>query len=241
MTQLLRLFIHGGSHGAWCWADVIDLLAKAAPVDECNLAFDLPGCGADQTPRAQVTLQRQIDAVLSHLDANQTAKVELVGHSIAGWLLPEIFGRRPAQVISVKYIAAVAVPAGSAGIDAIPESRRARYLQQAATSVDFTIGLDFDAAWQRFFNHLDEQQARAAYAKLTPQPLQPYLDPVSYGPEVITCAKSYLLLTEDRTFIPAQAGAFAEIVSVTPVIAPGDHCVMLSNPQLVADFVRGNL
>lgn len=238
MTTLLRIFIHGGSHGAWCWAEVMDLLAHTATDAELNIAFDMPGCGQDLTPRSEVTLQAQIDAVLSHLDAQPSAKVELIGHSIAGWLLPEIVARRPKQVVRVSYIAAVAVAAGSAGIEAIPESRRGTYLDQAQQSADFTISLDFAAAWQRFFNHLDENQARAAYAKLTPQPLRPYLDPVRHGPEAISCQKAYLLLSDDRTFTPDQAGSFADLVGVAPVIAPGDHCVMLSNPQVVADFVR---
>jgi pimeloyl-ACP methyl ester carboxylesterase len=234
----MRLFIHGGSHGAWCWQPVIDVLEQDRSDGTRNVAFDLPGCGADPTPRDQVNLQAQVDRVLAVMDRTADTEVALVGHSIAGWLLAEVAARRPARVTRVHYIAAVVLEPGQRGIDVIPESRRGGYFEMARDSEDFSIFVSFADARRRFFNHLDVDRARAAYDRLTRQPFGPYLDPVSRGPADLDCPISYLALEDDRTFTLAQAGEFARRLDVEPVVAPGDHCVMLSDPAVVADFVR---
>lgn len=216
---------------------MIDLLDADPRDHRRNIAFDLPGCGDDGAPKDQVDLQAQIDRVLEVIDANPDGDVELVGHSIAGWLLPEAAVRRRDRVTKVSYIAAVAPEPGERGIELIPESRRGSYFDIAEDSGDYSIFVSFEDAWHRFFNHQDAAQARRAYDRLTRQPFQPYLDPATYGPRDLDCDKAYLILDEDRTFTVDQAQEFARRVGVEPMVASGDHCVMLSDPQVVVGFL----
>jgi len=155
------LLIHGGSHGAWCWRKTQEALSA---LDQPSHAFDLPGAGADQTARANVNFQSYVDAAIYQIDHLPAGTVRVVGHSIAGMLLPTIAAARPHRVAEIVYVAAVALPTGMRCIDAIPESRRAGYFVAADAASDGTLTPHFQDAWNRFFPSLDEQQARAAFA-----------------------------------------------------------------------------
>lgn len=232
MAAETTLLIHGGCHGAWCWDDVVGGLA------ECGIearAFDLPGCGNDQTLRATVDLDDQIAAVVSQVDAARDGPIRLVGHSIGGWLLPPVANARPERIVEIVFLAAPALTRDECGIDVTPADRREGYYDVAAASPDNSLTITFENACDRFYNHLSEQAAREAYARLTPQPFQPYLDPVPVGIEDVSLARRYLAAADDRTFPLDVASGFAASAGVTLELLPGDHCLMLSAPAVVVD------
>ena len=224
------LLVHGGCHGAWCWDEVLRGLRGAGVTAS---AFDLPGCGADHTPRAGITLDDTVTALLARIDALPAGPVRVVGHSIAGWLLPYAAARRD-RVVEMVFVAAVTLARGERGIDMIPADRRPGYFDMAAASPDNSLMPPFEDLWQRFFPHLDGAAAREAYARLTPQAFGPYLGRATVGIEEVATPRRYLAPTEDLNFPPDVTGGFAAKAGVVPEPVEGDHCVMLTNPaQLV--------
>lgn len=227
------LLIHGGGHGGWCWSVVQRYLNGAGIFSS---APDLPGAGSDLTPRTSVTLDSYIQAVIAEIDAIND-DVVLVGHSIAGLTLPAVAAARPDRVRHVMFIAALVTPVGERGIDSIPEDRRASYFEMADAAVDRSFVPNFEAAWERFFPSLGREQAIAAYRKLTPQPLAPYLDPNPVDPAALGVERSYWLLEDDRTFPPGRAADFAARVGLEPILRRGDHCWMLTDPHACANAI----
>lgn len=224
------LLAHGGCHGAWCWEETRRGLQAAGVAAS---AFDLPGCGDDHTPRAALTLEDTVAALLTRIDSLPAGPVRVVGHSIAGWLLPHAAARRD-QVVEMVFVAAVTLARGERGIDQIPADRRPGYHDMAAASPDNSLMPPFEDLWQRFFPHLPEARARAVYARLTPQAFGPYLSPTSVGIEDVTTPRRYLAATDDLNFPPEQTRQFAAKAGVEPEWVEGDHCLMLTNPtQLV--------
>ena len=211
------LLVHGGGHGAWCWADVQRYLAGA---NIASSAFDLPGAGADSTPRAGIDLTDYIDATVAQIDAIDD-DVILVGHSIAGLTLPGAIAAREDRITHALFIAALVCDVGEAGIESIPADRRPSYYEMAQASGDDTFQPSFAAAWDRFFPSLEEESARAAYASLTPQPLGPYLQPNPVAMAELRTPRSYLLLESDRTFPIVLARSFAAKAGVEPIIRAG--------------------
>lgn len=227
------LLVHGGGHGAWCWADVQRYLAGA---NIASSAFDLPGAGADSTPRAGIDLTDYIDATVAQIDAIDD-DVILVGHSIAGLTLPGAIAAREDRITHALFIAALVCDVGEAGIESIPADRRPSYYEMAQASGDDTFQPSFAAAWDRFFPSLEEESARAAYASLTPQPLGPYLQPNPVAMAELRTPRSYLLLESDRTFPIVLARSFAAKAGVEPIIRAGDHCWMLTDPHECANAI----
>ena len=230
MTNETTLLIHGGCHGAWCWDAVVAGLGERGIR---AVAFDLPGCGADLTPRGGVTLASQVAVVVAQIDALENDAIRLVGHSIGGWLLAPSAAARPDRVGQLVFLAGAILNRGERGIDITPKERQQGYYDMAADSDDNTLMVSFDAAWDRFFNHLDEESAHEAYAKLTPQPFQPYLDPATVGIEDVDLPRRYIAPDDDRTYPADVTEVFAEKAGVKREILPGDHCVMLSAPEAV--------
>lgn len=235
MTDLL--LVHGGSHGAWCWERLIAALAE---LGHRGHALDLPGAGDDPTPRREVTIARCLSAVDQFVERRALGDFALVGHSIAGRLLPGIAARHPGRVREVVFLAAVVLDRGERTIDLIPEDRRPSYFTMAAATDDDTLRVAYEEARRRFFNDLPEEDARACFARLTPQPLGVYLEPAELSAREIAAAKRYVLGLRDVTFPPPLARRLAAKLGVSPEEIDAGHDAMLSRPDELARLLASS-
>ncbi|MFY9232000.1 MAG: alpha/beta hydrolase [Candidatus Nanopelagicales bacterium] len=229
------VLVHGGSHGAWCWDDV---RASPALADVPSVALDLPGCGADGSARADLRLDDSVASITRLIDTVPAGEVTLVGHSIGGMVLPAVAAARADRVRAVVFVAAVVLSKGERGIDAIPEDRRPSYYAMAKASGDNSLLPDFANAYARFFPSLSPERAQQVYDRLTPQPFGPYLQPATVGAESLVGDVSYILMENDRTFPEESAMTFAAKARGELIRLPGDHCVMLTDPHLLAVTIR---
>lgn len=160
-----------------------------------------------------------------------------MGHSIAGLSVAAAAVARPERVRGVLLIAALVVDRGARGIDSIPEDRRPGYFEMAKASPDNTLLPDFESAWRRFFPSLEESRAVEFYARLTPQPLQVYLDPNPVSWHELDVPIAYVVLEQDVTFPVSLANEFAQRAHAQVWIRSGDHCWMLTDPAACADAI----
>lgn len=103
------LLLHGGGHGGWCW-DAVRVHLADVGVD--SSAPDLPGAGADSTPRANIVLDDYIAAAIQHVDRIDD-DVTIVAHSIAGMTAPAVAVARPEKVSHVVLLAALVTQTGA--------------------------------------------------------------------------------------------------------------------------------
>lgn len=228
------LLIHGGSHGAWCWEGVIRELERRGHKGH---ALDLPGGGDDPTPRAKVTFNAYLSAVNAFIEAEDLHDFVLVGHSLAGIIVPDIAAANRARVSEVVLIAAFVLNRGERAIDLIKPDRLPEYYRLAEASHEYSIMLGYDIARQRFFSDLSDAAARSAYAKLTPQPLTPYLEPAQHGARSISSISRYVICRNDRNLPPDVCYHFAEKLGGTIEEIDAGHDVMLSKPIELAGLL----
>ncbi|MCC1494455.1 alpha/beta fold hydrolase [Cognatishimia sp. F0-27] len=93
------LLVHGASHGAWCWRDLLPALRG---LGHDVRAIDLPSHGADPTPVAEVTLDCYADAILDAIDAPSV----VLGHSMAGFPISVAASRAPERITGLIYLCA---------------------------------------------------------------------------------------------------------------------------------------
>lgn len=229
------LLIHGGSHGAWCWADLrreLDSLGRK------SYAFDLPGAGYDTTPRANLRIDDSVNKIEKYLETVEESNLIAVFHSLAGLLAAPVFARVPDKFDGFVLLASIVVEKGERAIDYMPEDRRPSYYELAESSGDNSIMLPFEAARKNFFASIPENRAREIYERLTPQPFGPYLERAEFSPVEISIPKKYIVCKRDKALPKDLTKRFAEKAGAEITKIDADHDGMISNPRELASILN---
>ena len=232
------LLVHGGSHGSWCWDACAEVLRREG---HQAVSFDLPGHGQDPTPRDQVTLQAYGEAIRDQLERCGPQPPVLVGHSLAGIGIAEAMATAPIALDQLVMVAALVLKPGERAIDRIPESRRPSYFELAEASDDQSISLHADVTRKLFFNDLNESQAAAYHARLTPQPLGVYLEESPFDLSTLTCPRHYLACRDDQALGLESNLLYAARLGGTTRILEAGHDVVLSEPDMLAQVLMALL
>jgi pimeloyl-ACP methyl ester carboxylesterase len=233
------VLVHGAMHGAWCWERVVPLLQSSG---HAVIAPDLPGHGADRTPRAAVTLARYAACVSDLLKA-AAEPVILVGHSMGGMVVSAALDARPAKVRHLVYLSAVVPRDGesmneASGRGLWPNEALEGGLQVAEGGASHRISAA--AARATFFSDLSEGDAAAAYLRLTPQPNAPLGERVrltSGGLEHVP--RTYIYCENDQALIPAQQQhAIDRCPGIRVLRLDSGHSPFLSQPHRLAELLQ---
>jgi pimeloyl-ACP methyl ester carboxylesterase len=98
--------LHGGGQGSWVWDAVVALLeAGGARV----LALDVPGCGTKRgRDLSEVDAYGVASELLADIAAAGLGPVVLVGHSLAGAILPRMAALAPETISRLVYLTCTA-------------------------------------------------------------------------------------------------------------------------------------
>ena len=100
------VFLHGGSHGSWCWAPLLAEMDRRPGRFGRVLALDMPGSGAKRGRSvSDETLQSVAAELNSDIRDAGFRDVILIGHSIAGVLLPMMAAADPDLFASLIFLA----------------------------------------------------------------------------------------------------------------------------------------
>ena len=232
------VLVHGGSHGAWCWERLRPELARHGYRSH---ALDLPGHGQDATPRQQVTWLSQVEALDRFVQELGTNDVILVGHSLAGVLIPEVANRSRDVVQQLVFLASMVLDPGECALDTMDPDVRAQYLEMAEPSADRTVLLDYEIARVKFFRGLSDAEARECYEKTTPQPFDVFAEPARIRVSDLEIPVRYLGFTQDAAIPRERALGFARKAGVPIEMMESAHGAMLSDPKELADRLIAGL
>jgi pimeloyl-ACP methyl ester carboxylesterase len=234
------VLVHGASHGAWCWEQVIPRLeSQGFTVD----APDLPGLGQDNTAADLVTFQAYVDRIRGVM-LSRDEPVTLVGHSMGGWPISQAAELLPHRVHRLIYLAAV-VPQSGESLNSILQTmplfgqRSARdYMRPSADGlfVEFSEA----AACEAFYNCTERSTALLAARRLRPQSVAPLLTAVQLTPERWgAIPKTYIVCARDNTLPSATQRWFCfRIGGVTMCEIDSDHSPFYSAPVTLAEIIE---
>ena len=230
------VLVHGASHGAWCWEAVIPLLERRG---HRAIALDLPGHGRRAHEVRRATVGSYARTVADAMAREGISRGIVVGHSMGGMVIPKVAELVPARVRHLVFLAAIVIEHGrTLAATARPGASGLAALRGWAASRDgaaFLFPAEF--AWARWMQDLDRRDpaTSAAIAKLTPQPLAPWLEPVPmHAFHSLKVPRTYIRCLKDQAVPPDRAAAFAARLGVTPVDLNTAHNPMLSAPDLLA-------
>src|SRR5258708_8604302 len=190
------VLVHGAAHGAWCWEQLVPLLASRGYDVEVP---DLPGLGDDPSSVKEVTLQSYIDRVVEVVFA-QPEPVLLLGHSLGGGPISGAGETMPERIGRLVYLTAF-LPKDSESLlsmieiaSRFPEPSVAREIRPP---VDGAYEFPPDVARQMFYNACPPDVADRAVARLRPQAEGPLPGPLHLSPTPsVSMPKPHLLYTQ---------------------------------------------
>jgi pimeloyl-ACP methyl ester carboxylesterase len=219
------ILVHGAYHGSWCW-DLLtpELERQGLRVTAVDLPISDPAAG---TAAYASTVVDAIDA------ADETV---LVGHSMAGLVLPLVAEQRPVRRM-VFLAAMLPIPGRS-----LADQRRDEPLDSrtAPTTSDWTdLGDDVwmvghATATEIFYHDAPPPLAEWATARLRPQAYR-YMSepsPLVAWPDV---ERDYIVCRDDRAIDPDWGrGAARNRLGVQAIEIDGGHSPFLTRPVELA-------
>lgn len=195
------ILVHGSNHGAWCWRDVVPLLAKNG---HTAVAIDLPSHGNDKTPIADVTLDRYVQAVIDEVEKTDEPAI-LLGHSAAGVTIASVAEKIPDRISRLIYLAAYAPEDGDSLSHMRKRAKRQLVMHAVQLSEDRqSYRFDLEEAPGIFYHDCSEEIIAYALPRLGAQPIAPQATPVSLGKNYASVPRSFIIANDDHTVPPEE-------------------------------------
>ena len=214
------VLVHGAWHGAWCWDEVAErLTADGTPV----VAVDSPSvaAGGDMYDDA-----RNVREAIAAADGETV----VVGHSYGGVVITEAAAGAQG-VRHLLYLTAFMLDAGEA-LATITGSTPPAWQIVAPDGLTMTV----DGPQQVFYNTCAPEVADAAAARLRPQTIASFVQPVK-AVAWRDVPSTYVICDLDNAIpVPAQE-AMATRADTTHRLA-SDHSPFLTDPDAVAALIR---
>jgi pimeloyl-ACP methyl ester carboxylesterase len=233
------VLVHGAFSGAWIWGPLMERLRAAGHSAE---AFDLPGLGDDQTPVAEVTLDRCV-ARLSEVLASGPERAIVVGHSMGGVIATQGAARSPERVAALIYAAAFLPKDGQSLLDLteLPEGAGDQVQANIVVEGEPPVAvMPAAASGPALYASCTDEVAAWAVARQRPQPVAPFAAAVSIPRGALDgIARYYVLCKRDRAIPPAlQRRMIAENACEHVVELDTDHTPHLSRTKELAEALE---
>ena len=228
------VLVHGSWHDGSAWEPVRAYLAEKG-----HRAFSPTiaghGTGVDKNVNHAQCTQSIIDFILE----KDLRDFVLLGHSFGGTILSQVAPALPERMRRLIFWNAFVCEDGNSLLDEVPGYYRALFAELVAQSSDNTVTLPFPIWREAFINDADLELAQAAYARLSPEPYQPFCDKLDMKPfHALDIPRSFLNCTEDIALPPGEWGWHPRMSNrlglYRLVQMPGSHEVIFTNPTGLA-------
>lgn len=234
------VLVHGAFSGAWIWEPLIERLKAAGHSVQ---ALDLPGLGQDRTPVGDVTLDACARRVCDVVEQGAEPAL-IVGHSMGGVIATQAAARCPDKVAALVYVAAFIPQDGQSLLDLTKLPEGADDQIQANITIDGeppVARMPAAASREACYGCCAKDVADAAIARERPQPVAPFVTPVSIPAGALDGIPRYYVFTgQDRSIPPPlQRRMIAENGVAEVVELDTDHTPQLSMTQALGDALDG--
>jgi pimeloyl-ACP methyl ester carboxylesterase len=231
--------VHGAFTGAWIWGPLMERLKTAGHQGE---AFDLPGLGDDHTPTIDVTLAAYSSRLCEVLNRSSEPAI-VVGNSMGGIVATQGAAQCPQLVAALVYVAAFLPKDGQSLLDLtkLPEGAGDQVQANISVEGEPPVAVMPDAASRTaLYGSCAEDVAAWATARHRPQPVAPFVTPVSIASGSLDGVNRYYVLCRRDQAIPPplQRRMIAEGGCADVVELDTDHTPQLSKTNELADALN---
>jgi len=231
------VLVHGMSHGAWAWDLVVPRLERAG---HRALAVDLPGHGRLAHLRGLASIRGYVHAVADAMAQAGAVEAVVVGHSMAGAVIPGVAELVPGRIARLVFLAAVVPVSGSSLLQTHPSLAGCELMRGLARAGGGAVQYPAAMAHPRWFGDVPAGDPRSgrALARLTPQPIRPWTERVNLERFLaMRVDRRYVRCLRDAAVAPPRAAEYAARLGVTPTDLDTDHGPMLSAPDALVEVL----
>jgi pimeloyl-ACP methyl ester carboxylesterase len=124
---LTAVLVHGAGHTSAVWRRTQEVLRSP------SIAVDLPGRGARPADITRVTVEQAADSVAADIRAAVDGDVVLVGHSVAGTVLPSVAAQLSGRARHLVFIAGITGPEGRLPMESFLGGQEERVARRMAS------------------------------------------------------------------------------------------------------------
>jgi pimeloyl-ACP methyl ester carboxylesterase len=234
MARTRFLLVHGAWHGAWCWREIVPLLASKGHE---IVAIDLPGHGENRARPEEVTLRDYVDRIVEAVHAKDGNPI-LVGHSMGG-VFSQAAEAIPDRLRALVYIAGLLPTSGSAMLQCVnPDPELQAALLWAPDRRAARIS---PAGAKKFlFSECPPKVLEWALPLLRATPAEPFAAPVRLTEENFgRVPKYYVECLRDKMVPLARQRAMRANFSFRGVYSLNtDHSPIFSAPEALAAILH---
>lgn len=231
MITMTYLMIHGGAHGAWCWAPLLSWLES--PV----LAIDLPGRGRrparlDEQSYATFCASAEADVLRSDLH-----NVVIVAHSMGGITAIGLMERIPERIRHVIFVAAP-IPTDGESIGDLMQRRTmiSSAQKQAHSAID--SGVANPGLAEILCHDLTPVDRAFCLSRISAESIAAFNEPVRLAGLGGKIPRTYIRTLKDRALTPElQQESIARIPQVRVRDLDTGHTAMFADPQGLAHLI----
>lgn len=201
------------------------------------VALDLPGRGSRPASLEAITVDDWVDAVVEAISMIAADRVVLVGHSLAGMVLPRVAERVSEKLERMIFISCSVPSEGQAVIDILSPQIRPLAEQQRRNRVASV--LPEETARSMFCNDMNPEQTRFVLDRLVPEAWTPILEPSRLAGLARGVPATYVKLLRDAVIPPAlQDEMIAHLGTVEVAELDAGHDAMISAPEALAALIN---
>lgn len=241
MTDLVLL--HGGRHGSWCWAPLLDAFEQQSSRFERVITLDMPGCGSK---RGRDVSSLQLDDVVNELNEDLRAlgvsHAVLLGHSVAGALMPLMTIAAPQLYSRLIYLSCALPEEGQSIMELLGTGLHGESPEHVGWPLDPTKSTPQALAMAMFGQDLSEQTLDWLLSEISQDSTPPCVatESISRAGYSQTLPATYIITLRDNILPADWQRRFAQRAGASAVIEIDTaHEPFLSHPRLLAEIVRG--
>ncbi|NIB44101.1 alpha/beta hydrolase [Pseudomaricurvus alkylphenolicus] len=226
--------IHGGQHTSHCWTPTLHAIRQFKG-DFHPLAVDLPGRKTQSGDLAFLTVEQAVNSVCRQILDTEPEHVILVGHSMAGIVLPGVAVKLGSTLVRrVVFLASCVPPEGMSIVDTLrpPISWVTRWLMR---NKNVTKPMPAPVAKWLFTNGATAEQHQIMLDSLCDESANLARQPVERrGFRSFT--RQWILTCRDRSLRPAQQRRFIANLGGVDSLVEIDAChnAMITHPNTLA-------
>lgn len=233
------VLVHGGMHAGDCWDLTIAELHRLAP-HQPILAVDLPGRRGRPADLSTITLKDWVGSVIDDIDDAKLQEVILVGHSLAGAIVPAVGARLGPMRLRGRVFVACFVPQQSTSVVGSVGGLIGWYARWGARR-GRPAAMPKLVARLLLCNGMTAEQRRFTLQRLYPESARVIVEPVEHGCQDGLPPALWIRTTRDR-LLPTRVQRRSQralAARCSEISIAAGHDVMVSRPgELAALLLR---